>query len=111
MGRRLQQALDARLPSSFRVILKQTEDDALEECMLVMAPCDPEAPDDEDECLDEEVSPSVAKAPGWCLLVRISDASVAGFPPEPAVDVCALSSARCSVRARRHRCAALSSFF
>lgn len=40
---------------TFRVILKKSDDDALEECMLVMKPCDPEAPDDADECLDEEV--------------------------------------------------------
>ena len=41
-----------------RVALKQTEEDALEECLLVMQPCDPAAPDDADECLDEEVCAS-----------------------------------------------------
>jgi len=35
-----------------RVVLKQSEEDALEECLLVMKPCDPS--DMDDECLDEE---------------------------------------------------------
>jgi len=35
------------------VVLKQSEEDALEECLLVMKPCDPA--DMDDECLDEEV--------------------------------------------------------
>ena len=35
------------------MVLKQSEEDALEECLLVMKPCDPA--DMDDECLDEEV--------------------------------------------------------
>ena len=42
------------MASCSRVALRSAEDDALEECMLVMKPCDPAAPDPEDECIDEE---------------------------------------------------------
>jgi len=35
------------------VVLKQSEEDALEECLLVMKPCD--SADMDDDCLDEEV--------------------------------------------------------
>lgn len=40
-----------------RVALKAAdpETDALEECLLVMKPCDPADPTNDDECLDEEV--------------------------------------------------------
>ena len=38
-----------------RLVLKSAEEDALEECMLVMKPCDPEDMASEDECIDEEV--------------------------------------------------------
>ena len=38
------------------VVLRQSEEEALEECLLVMKPCDPAAGEEEDECLDEEVS-------------------------------------------------------
>ncbi len=31
------------------------DEDGLEECMLVMKPCDPALTTDEDQCLDEEV--------------------------------------------------------
>lgn len=37
------------------MVLRQAEEEALEECLLVMKPCDPANPDDDDACLDEEV--------------------------------------------------------
>lgn len=78
------------------------EDDGLDECMLVMKPCDPAITTDEDQCLDEEVflSFSCVQKQHFPTWRRNTESLSAPFPPLPSRSLALVLSAYMCIHTR-----------